>query len=68
MRVEDRGRGIDHASWGLGLGLMIALADRIEIGPSLGGPGTSVLMEFPVESGARADESIAAAARLGRTG
>jgi serine/threonine-protein kinase RsbW len=54
VRVADTGCGTESTSLGLGLPLMRELADRVEIGPALHGPGTVVLMEFPMDAPAGA--------------
>ncbi len=51
VRIADAGCGTESTSLGLGLPLMRELADRVEIGPALRGPGTVVLLEFPVNAG-----------------
>lgn len=48
VRVDDRGTGTESTSFGLGVPLMTALADRIEVTPGFDGVGTTVLMEFPM--------------------
>jgi anti-sigma regulatory factor (Ser/Thr protein kinase) len=53
VRIEDRGCATGPMSYDRGLGLMTTPADRIEFGPSVGGDGTTVLMEFPVSAGDR---------------
>jgi anti-sigma regulatory factor (Ser/Thr protein kinase) len=47
VRVSDTGDGGETGdSLGLGLRLMNAIADRVEVGPPLDGAGTVVDMEF----------------------
>ena len=47
VRVSDQGFGGETCdSLGLGLRLMRAIADRVEVGPPMDGPGTVVDMEF----------------------
>jgi serine/threonine-protein kinase RsbW len=47
VRVTDEGSGeAESDSLGLGLRLMEAIADRMELGPALSGCGTVVCMEF----------------------
>ena len=47
VRVSDQGEGGETSdSLGLGLRLMDAIADRVEVGPPLDGNGTVVDMEF----------------------
>jgi two-component sensor histidine kinase len=48
VRVADEGAGAVGREPGLGVQLMRGMAERVEIGPASRGPGTVVLMEFPM--------------------
>jgi serine/threonine-protein kinase RsbW len=49
VRVADHGVGAGGRSFGLGAQIMRGMADRLEIGPMAGGPGTVVVMEFGID-------------------
>ena len=52
VRVADEGEGGAGTSLGLGVPVMEALSDRLEIGPRVGGRGTVVTLEFTIGAAA----------------